>query len=122
MEFPAGEHVGWCARASLRISRAVLACASEGRRTLLGRRIRELLSHQLRFVWAASRYQGGVQRGAWSRYGRVARQPPRTAGGRLWNRLFVPLPYFCIRECEGGVMGKAQPLSLLREPDLAHQC
>src|ERR1700740_1016756 len=66
MEFPAGEHVGWCARASLRISRAVLACASEGRRTLLGRRIRELLSHQLRFVWAASRYQGGVQRGAWS--------------------------------------------------------
>jgi hypothetical protein len=28
---------------------------------------------------------------------------------------------FCNHECEGGVMGKAQPLSLLRETDFAQQ-
>jgi len=51
----------------------------------------------------------------------VCRKPRRTVGERLWNRLFVPLPHFCIYECEGGVMGKAQPLSLLGEADFVHQ-
>src|SRR5713226_2070455 len=79
------------------------------------------------------RFPGSMARGTNVTSSRATRDPksagnfgcavnrPESSANVNGNACFCLYPDFCNHECEGGVMEKAQPLSLLRETDFAHQ-